>query len=161
MQSYSYVEHYSVNANTWSATSSSACPAMCCLEFGQFFLRLCCCAFAYQIAEGEDQRIRDGVDAACALLPAAHETSFEKQVQVFGDIWLIRLQILDQLCYRLFGFGQRLQDSQAEGLSKIPEASRHHFKSLAGKCQLAHCEQNITTWACVLNQGKQGEFYDS
>jgi len=108
------------------------------LQNREIFFRLRRGALAHQVAEREDERVRNRVDVAGSHLSSGHQAAFQQKVQVLRDVRLIGIEIFHQLRNGLLGSGQRLKNPQAKWFAKITKASRDQFKRSAGEGNLAH-----------------------
>lgn len=108
------------------------------LQRGQLFSGFRRSALTHEVAKRKDERIGNRVDATGALLAPGDETTFEQQIQMLGDVWLIGFKILYQLGNCLFRFGKRLEDSEPKRLAKIAKAPRNQFQRPARKGDFTH-----------------------
>jgi hypothetical protein len=79
-------------------------------------------AAAHQVAQLEHDRIGDAIEDAVAGTPAADKSCVEKDLQVFGDVGLIPVQVTHNLVHRHNSALKGLQDAEAARF-------REHLKS--------------------------------
>lgn len=117
-----------------SATSSSGFPARLAtstgligLQNGKLFFGSGHSTLTYEITERKDQWVGDGIDAAGALFPTRDQATLQQQVQVLGDIRLIRVEIFYQFADSLLRPGKRLEQAKSKRLAKVTEPARNQF----------------------------------
>ena len=129
--------------------SDLTAPLLPLFERNQFLLRAFHDTFAHQVAQRKDHGIRDRVYAAGPLLATRDKAAFQQQVQVLGDIRLVRVKILHQLCHRFLRLLQRLKYSETEGLAEVAETARYKLQRSARQRDLTHPGQSITLYASI------------
>lgn len=116
---------------SWKDPSGPGCATAALAGFKgcEFALRSRHHAFANEVAQVEDQRISNRIDAGGSLFPARDQTTFQQKVEVLGNVGLIRFEVGNQFRHGLFGLRQRLQDAEPKRLAQIAKAPGHQFQS--------------------------------
>ena len=122
---------------------------------GQFFFGFRGYALADKIAKREDQWVGNRVNAAGSLLPTSNQSALKQQIQVLGDVRLVRVKILDQLGNGLLRLGKRLKDPEPKRFSKGAESPRNHFQRASRQRYLTHVSSVSLHAHIVLTQTDQ------